>query len=126
MTDNEIIKALECCNDGWNCKSCAFDDEGKSMSKCTSELAKAALDLIYRQQEEIVRLSNFVTEERCREIAKEYFQPIAKQTRDGIIKEFADRAVIELTANYSDEYCHWIDDTIDSLVKEMAGETDDR
>ena len=35
------------------------------------------------------------------------------------IKEFAEKAVTELTANYNKEYCHWIDDTIDNLVKEM-------
>lgn len=39
------------------------------------------------------------------------------------VKEFAEKVVIELTANYSDKYCHWIDDTIDNLVKEMVGET---
>ncbi len=40
---------------------------------------------------------------------------------DGI-KEFAVKVAIELAANYSDEYCHWIDDTIDNLVRRMVGE----
>ena len=35
------------------------------------------------------------------------------------IKEFAEKAVTELTKNYSSNYCHWIDDTIDNIVKEM-------
>jgi hypothetical protein len=58
MTDNEIIKALECCSDGWSCESCAFDDEDGTMSECTSKLAKAALDLIHRQQKKIDELTD--------------------------------------------------------------------
>ena len=85
MTDNEIIKGLECCNDGWNCESCAFDDEDESMSECTSKLAKAALDLIKRQQERIERL-------------KDNLDAVLKEKADHTeaIEKFANRIVEQL------------------------------
>ena len=54
MTDNEIIKALKCCIQGDQCAySCPYDDDGSDCNKCTSALAKDALDLINRQKAEI-------------------------------------------------------------------------
>jgi hypothetical protein len=61
MTDNEIIKALECCMDEMGCtKGCpCFNPKAKG-SHCTVakklELEKLTLDLINRQQAEIERL----------------------------------------------------------------------
>lgn len=54
MTDNEIIKALECLTGGFNilCHECAFN--GKF--PCRENAAKAALDLINRQKAEIEEL----------------------------------------------------------------------
>ena len=69
MEDREIIKALECCTNDDNepnCKECTK----RPHIYCICELLEDAYGLIQRQQEEIDRLSNFVTEERCREIAK--------------------------------------------------------
>lgn len=37
-------------------------------------------------------------------------------------REFANMAVDRLTANYSSEYTHWIDDTIDQVLGELVGE----
>lgn len=58
MTDNEIIKALECCNRPANKTSCddcpyQFIDE-----KCSSKLINDALDLINRLQSEKEALIN--------------------------------------------------------------------
>lgn len=47
-----------------------------------------------------------------------------KTTKAEAIKEFAQKAVINLAENYSNEYCHWIDDTIDNLVREMVGDSE--
>ena len=60
MTDNEIIKALECCSnscdDGFaKCDECPRFEEG---SGCTLRTMKNALDLINRQKAEIERLEN--------------------------------------------------------------------
>ena len=51
MTDNDIIKALECCCKNNNCEGCPLDFLTFS-SQCASELAIKSLDLINRQQAE--------------------------------------------------------------------------
>ena len=53
MTDNEIIKALECCKIG-NCDDCPFYDIKED---CEVELPEESLDLINRQNAEIERLN---------------------------------------------------------------------
>ena len=65
MTDNEIVKALECCGRnsiaGWlnECKNCPLHDR----TTCIPELMYNAKDLINRQKEEIERLEkNLETE----------------------------------------------------------------
>ena len=52
MTDNEVIKALECCKNG-DCKNCTFDE-------CTTGLLDKgiALSLINRQKAEIAELQH--------------------------------------------------------------------
>ena len=55
MTDNEIIKALECCTiREMDCKNCLNKNQGLH---CIYETMKLALDLIDRQKAEIERLS---------------------------------------------------------------------
>lgn len=129
MKDEEIIKALELCSDttieDGHCKICPLKDA------CYGEeglhaLEKAALDLIQRQQKEIERLSNFVTEERCREIAKEYFKPIVKQLMAVIIKEFAEAVKLEFYKEFEEIIPSVMAERIDRLVKEMVGGSDDR
>lgn len=84
MTDNEIIKALECCRKG-KCRECCMDEEYLSINECTAELAKEALDLIQRQQERIER-------------QKGNLDAVLKEREDytEAIKEFADRIVEQL------------------------------
>ena len=53
MTDNEIIKALEICeNYKETCEYCPYDN----IRHCADEIRKDALDLIKKQQAEIDRL----------------------------------------------------------------------
>lgn len=49
-------------------------------------------------------------------------QRIKREAKVEAYKEFAKNAVIRLTDNYCSEYAHWIDDTVDDLLKEMTGE----
>ena len=59
MTDNDIIKALECCGSEttfMTCGDCPLLDVGKP--DCHFSNAKKALDLINRQNKEINRLKN--------------------------------------------------------------------
>lgn len=57
MTDNEIIKALECCKRPANQTSCDDCPYQFSNEKCSSKLIDDALDLINRQKAEIERLN---------------------------------------------------------------------
>ena len=61
MTDNEIIKALECCNSDGDCSNCPYErarfvDE----LECTEELHADAHRLINRQKTEIEKLKKEV------------------------------------------------------------------
>ncbi len=60
FTDEEIVKALECCagTDGANCKSCPLHDAA-CVGKCIPAMSKAAAELISRQRTEIERLTAF-------------------------------------------------------------------
>ena len=68
LTDNEIVKALECCMDEMGCKKgCpCFDPKSKS-SHCTAVgdngLETLALNLINRQKAEIERLEKIRQEQ---------------------------------------------------------------
>lgn len=54
MTDNEIIKVLECCKDIGGCFVCPlYTTDG---NRCTETVIVAALDLIQRQQERMDKI----------------------------------------------------------------------
>lgn len=63
MTDNDIIKALECCADTTKeCEDCPFL-QFECIVDTENSLVKSALDLINRQQAEIERLTNIKADE---------------------------------------------------------------
>lgn len=64
MTDDDIIKALECCGINQDCKGCYFDVH-EAGDICAREVVKNAFDLINRQQEEIERLKKRQTREEA-------------------------------------------------------------
>lgn len=72
MTDNEIIKALECCNlqRNGNCTECPLRYSG-DWWVCSAIILKSALDLINRQNAEIARLQTDVAPIRRGEWASE-------------------------------------------------------
>lgn len=120
MTDNEIIKALECCT-GYDCENC------KALKYCDymhpGALARASLNLINRQKEEIEKLKQendffhkTITEnaQRALEVAVEEIE----KAKSEAIKEFAERlkekfgiADCIVTVNNND---------IDELIEEMT------
>ena len=61
MTDNEIIKALECCRseNGNDCENCQYTKVVYRQGEggCTNRLMQDALNLINRQKAEIERLT---------------------------------------------------------------------
>lgn len=105
FTDDEIVKALNCCGSE-NCRGCPYWDY-----KCHggNQMIRDALDLINRQKAEIERLQKHNT------------KMAHKHYCDGI-KEFAERLKKEIRDAYfayeADSQCEYID----TLVKEMTGE----
>ena len=60
LTDNEIIKALECCATNvafGNCAYCPYKEYWAKGLTCVCKATKDSLDLINRQKAEIERLS---------------------------------------------------------------------
>jgi len=109
MTDNEVIKGLECCKND-DCDNCP-----NTFGNCYSNLAGAALDLINRQQTEIDRLSV-------------YNEEIVNRIRKSAIKEFEDKlkekavdvGICDAQGNsFGGATVVFVGD-IDNLVKEMG------
>lgn len=105
MTDNEIIKALECCSsDDANCDDCPAN------KYCTNDdfcLTGAILDLIKRQQAEIERLKRYNTD-----VAYKHYN-------DGI-KEFAERLKKRLDRKYTIYGREYVLRHMRELIKEMT------
>ena len=88
-TDNEIVKALECCNsEYYECPHCPLLHKG-----CKKTLLQNALDLINRQKAEIERLKtnlnieleNYATE-YDNKIKAEAYKEFATKTTDKVEK----------------------------------------
>ena len=141
MTDNEIIKALECCPQHIMCGHCPF----RNVENCMSALYVDALDLINRQKAEIDELQRRNSEleielKAMRGAANSYkaeierFADIGKlygEIRAEAIKEFAEKVNRELwdlpiMSDEDGEYDYVctesLVDYIDNIVKEMVGE----
>ena len=72
FTDEEVIKALECCytNDSNDCYKCPYTAESTAEMFCDKKLAKDALDLIKRQKEEIERLNILINGAKTKTVGK--------------------------------------------------------
>lgn len=136
MTDAEIIRALECCTNThlYTCDDCPFN------KKCESDenVLRYALDLINRQNEYIKKCDNL---ERVAEKTIET-QKAELERLNGLLGEwkkagykYADsfdsiksEAVKEFTEKLKDKLQHRalfsVNDTIDEILKEMAGDTE--
>ena len=115
FTDDEIIKALECCKSGYCiARKCPFYDatEDDDIGACTSRLSSNALDLINRQKAELERIHRHTE--------------MYHEVRAEAIKEFAERlvAIYENDKRYDRPNAHTLVMTvfrnIDNLVKEMT------
>ena len=113
MTDNDIIKALECCGcDNYQCDNCPY-----AYKTCT--VYKDSLDLINRQKAEI---------EQWKEEANRYQNLWCIATDDifkaksEAIKEFAERLKHSFFDNGYESPDVDFDYLVDNLVKEMIGD----
>ena len=134
MTDNEIIKALECCANNPNECVCYESKCPLFGQKSIDILSKNALDLIKRQKAEIERLEERILEvQRCDQELIETLHKIhekkEKTTKAEAVKEFAEELKehkIDVDVSYGygrEQYTEAVAVIdIDNLVKEMVGE----
>ena len=133
MTDEQIIKALECCatDDGDDCFQCPY---GNIVYKpgnggCVNRCRKDALNLINRQKARTKELEERISylEESIDCSRKEHNRSLQKmqQLKSEAIKEFAEQ-LKETAYSYSDISGYRstvVDaDSIDNLIKEMTEE----
>lgn len=118
MSDEEIMRALVCCNAGYNaCGECPL----KGTEYCERHIIENAYDLIKRQQAEIERLESIISTDnqmikslnKCYEISK-----------SEAIKEFAERLGNYKEYRYN-ENCDFVPyvrlSDIEKVVYEMVG-----
>lgn len=121
MTDNEIIKALECCSQEDMCQSCPY---GASCldEKYVSILSKDALDLINRQKAEILNLK---ADKEALINGQETLQKnLPKVIGAEAIKEFAEKVdfLICTTPSVPNRCYRKLSAGIKKLLKEMVGD----
>lgn len=126
MSDEQIIKGLECCISP-DCKNCPYDGDDL-LRPCNHNLMKDVLSLIKRQKAEIERLSSMV------DAAEDYLHPLPfknnfdkeiERARAEAIKEFAKkwkakRVITYCTCGKRIDITENFNDCVDILVKEMT------
>lgn len=106
MTDEQIIKALECCNSterGHCLNECSYYNYS---ANCTQNMIKDTLDLIKRQKAEIERL-------------EKHAQTIVKMKRCVDLKKQVEESAINRLAEKLKEYYPSIADGIDYTAEEV-------
>ncbi len=136
MTDEQIVKALECCGHQEECTICPLDDMG-GIDKCLHTLLLNALDLINRQKAEIeekdIEIDILIRkkESLCDEISElkaevERLEKILDKRCDvcpavtTAIKDFAYRLKESFRKNLM--LSSYVRKMVDDLVKEMVGD----
>ena len=144
MTDTEIIKALECCQQNTVCVECPMWKKGQN---CIEKMCGYALDLINRLQAdkealiagqetlqkalaekaaEVERLKNdcfCISNER--DAIGDCLNEAVEEAKAEVIKEFEEKLKEKAFADkyYEHESIVYLAD-IDNLVKEMVGDTE--
>jgi hypothetical protein len=130
MTDEQIVKALECCGNMNECKKeCPLDDLG-DIDKCIHTLMLNALDLINRQKAEIEKMAECIVslndrlkeKDKAIEFTTKEFVADYKRIKSEEIKEFAERLKEKAISTFYEERKYVDTEDIDELVKEMTEE----
>jgi len=124
FTDNEIMKALECCGVNRDCAGCPKEKEPYG---CYFVLCGGALDLINRQKAMIDGLiagQETLQKALCDKNAEmerlqEHFRGLTKKVESEARKEFAER--LKQMVFFDGGWEVLQPGTIDNLVKEMEG-----
>lgn len=114
MTDNEIIKALECCNKSDNGKGCFLCPYRQYCPDCLRRRNEDAIELTNRQKANAEGLTNAV----------KFLNEKVSSAKAEAVKEFAERLKDSLDDFYHTEEDALLEtgDLIDNLVKEMSGD----
>lgn len=112
-TDEQIVRALECCRYGGRCKDCI----GFGQPNCQAIVNQSAIDLINRQKAEIERLT-----EDNRRMKKYYYTHDYHECHNEAIEEFAERLKEYLDDFYSTDEDALFDtvSAIDEIAKELT------
>ena len=137
LTDNEIIKALECCSEPYcNDNQCPLHKNTINTKDCITQLSTNALDLINRlegenkKNETIIRFADKTIEslkaevERLKaneEMAEGYADALVEMTKTEAYKEFAERLREKTKWLFSSVS---INNEIDNLLNELVGDGD--
>ena len=126
MTDNNVIKALECCQSD-DCVKCPMTFITTNISHpCKQTVMRFALGLIKRQQAEIERLNGCVkSEDEVRAIANATIQAGIWIIKSEARKEFAERLKEKAWQGMWEIVAHVDIDDIDNLLGEMEKENND-
>ena len=131
MTDNEIIKAMQCViGNDVSCSECEYQ-KVLPFPSCRNMCAKNALDLINRQKAEILELQKRIINWRADmdyrpdEIKSEAIKEFAEELEYFVLNE--DIEVVEPKCkdyesyiNGANQFRHQIKNGINNLVKEMT------
>lgn len=126
MTDNEIIKALECCLKGCNAEGCEDCPLYEKVEDCEIEIPIIALDLINRQKSEIERLkAENEGYKHLDTILRTAIDKLTANIKSEAIREFAKK--LKYCVNYvhspiGESVLYDAIGIINSLVKEMTEE----
>ena len=124
MTDNKIIKTLECCSvEGMECSQCPNKDIGIG---CITLTLTNALDLIKRQEAELEDLREIVFMDRSEaiknlktEARKEFAEKIKEKNGNDFLRSWYEGA--DECYEFNQEAFEMF---IDNLLKEMEREND--
>ena len=120
MTDNDIIKALECCSNAEPCSNCPYQKQCDE-----TDLAEIALDLINRQKAEIESLEKDSKRLKKVQMQLDDAMKMYSTIKAEAIKEFAERLKEKWTIASPEPYntdAVEVLDSIDNLAKEMVGD----
>lgn len=128
MTDNKIIKALECCINDHCTTSCPMYNTTDVRLECKYLIAKYALDLINRQKAEKETMQSYIDclKAEIERLNRDYSTAVEtmsnsiRTSRAEAIKEFAER-LSEKAPHITEERFLILQNEIDNLVKEMVG-----
>lgn len=119
MTENEVIKALECCAYWENDKTCEDCPANTYDFSCANRMAKYALNFINRRKAEI--------EQEIKEIKSEAIKEFAERLKSKVNDlEFRTKTHRKtVPTKFCDDNANWVlhecvPSEIDNLVKEMT------